>query len=113
MFKCVLSYPKALGGRVKLRVTNNTRNHLPLPVSVLPFARVALLKEHTQYVLNEIAAGAHPRQLINALLQKDPSMRLKEQDLHNLKARLRKEKLNGNQPIPALLLELQERDNYY
>ena len=75
-FAYILSSIKALDSRVKLQLINKTHNHLPLPISVLPAARVALLKQHTKYILDKLAAGAYPRQFINRLLQKNPNMRV-------------------------------------
>ena len=110
-FECIISCPK--GGRFELRIKNGSHNHPPLPISVLPSARVALLKEHITYITNESAAGVKPRQIINGLLLMNSSMMLKERDLYNLKARIRKANLKGQRPLPALLLELMEDDDYY
>ena len=93
-FECYVSCPKALKGRCQLRVKNSTHNH-PLPISVLPRARVASLKQHKPYVVTETAADARLRQLANSLLARDPRMRLKEKELDNLRRQIRIENLNG------------------
>ena len=110
-FECIVSCSK--GDRFKLRIRNGTHNHPPLPVPDLLSARVALLKKHISYIANVTAAGVKPQQIINGLLLMNPSMMLKERDLYNLKARIRKANLKGQRPLPLLLLELMEDDDYY
>ena len=59
-------------------------------------------------------AGTRPQEIANKLLIDDPKLPLKEQDLLNVKSRMRLRNLDGRTPLAALFyeLELDESCNY-
>lgn len=57
-------------------------------------------------------AGVAPRFILNTLLEADPDTLITTQEIHNYKAKIRKERLSGKTPIEVLVEELLEDESW-
>ncbi len=57
-------------------------------------------------------AGVAPRFILNTLLEADPDTLIITQEIHNYKAKIRKERLSGKTPIKVLIEELLEDESW-
>ena len=99
-------------GRFRLVVTNPPHNHGRIDVRATPKACKAFITpEIREYIREQSAASTQPQEIINRHLIHHPGLPIKERDIYNIKAKIRKENLHGLSPLHALFAELENEED--
>ncbi|XP_068656492.1 uncharacterized protein [Aristolochia californica] len=89
-----------------LKIENGEHNHeASQDMSIHPYAR-RCSEEEILRIKEMTFSGMQPREILAALRQTNPKLKLKSRDIHNIKAKIRRDYLSGRTPIQALIDDL-------
>jgi len=110
-FSMVLSYSKSFDSW-SLKIREASHNHGPSPISTHPVLRREEVNTHSEAIKRHLSVGTRTSHILTMLRQSDPANSIKPRDIHNLRARLRTEFLDGRTPIQALLYQIPEEGDW-